>query len=394
MKSADATNQGLGSHGQASDTLPTPVEHAGHALRWLANGDVAFAAMLALIDRAERSIALEFYICKPGALAQRFRLALVNAVRRGVRVRVLLDAFGSDEVSGGFWNDLEAAGGELRWFNPLKYLRLSFRNHRKLLLADDVAVVGGMNIADEQMGDGVQHGWRDLALEVRGPVVSSMELSFERMWALANFHAHAIRTFLRTCPSLLPFDEPTSLLMAGPGCGHVELARRLYADLLLAREVSAHAPYFLPSRKLRGLLRRVAQQGRVRILVAANSDVLLAQLATHRAIRRMRHSGVQFYDYRPQMLHSKLLIVDNAVYVGSANLDVRSRLINFELMLRTEAPEIVAQARALFDGDLRHSVSSVLSTHSPWQRLREEGAYWLLAKFDPYLAARSLRPLR
>lgn len=370
------------------------VEHAGHALRWLVNGDIAFAAMLALIDGAERSIALEFYICKPGEIAQRFRLALVNARRRGVRVRLLLDAFGSDEVSGGFWNDLESMGGELRWFNPLKYLRLSFRNHRKLLLADDVAVVGGMNIADEQMGDGVLQGWRDLALEVRGPVVTSMELSFERMWELARFEAHAIRTFLHTCPNSLAFDQPTSLLMAGPGCRTLDLTRRLYADLLLAREVSVHAPYFLPSRKLRGLLRRVAQQGRVRILVAANSDVLLAQLATHRAIRLMRHSGVQFYDYRPQMLHSKLLIVDDAVYVGSANLDVRSRLINFELMLRTEAPEIVAQARALFDADLRHAVSSVVTTHSLWQRLREEAAYWLLARFDPFLAERTLRPLK
>ncbi len=327
-------------------------------------------------------------------MARSFRAALIDARRRGVRVRVLLDAFGSDDVSGGVWNDFGTVGGELRWFNPLKYLRLSFRNHRKLLLADDIAIAGGMNISDEQLGDGIQQGWRNLALEVRGPVVTSIDSRFEHMWELARFEAHAIRNFLRTSPSSLALEEPTSFLMSGPGCRTVDLTRRLYANLLLAREVNAHAPYFLPSRKLRGLLQRVARQSLVRILVAGNSDVLLAQLATHRAIRRMRRSGVQFYDYRPQVLHCKLVIVDQVVYVTSANLDIRSRLINFELMLRTETPEVVAQARELFDGDLRHSVSSVLDTQLLWQRLREEAAYWLLAKFDPCLSTQSLRPLK
>ncbi len=362
-----------------------------HSYRWLASGDAAFATMLALIEGARRSVAVEFYIYTDGVIARRFRHALVDACRRGVRVRVLLDAFGARDVASGFWNEFEESGGELRWFNPLRYLRWSFRDHRKLVVVDGVAVVGGINIADEQIGDGVQVGWRDLALEARGPIVADIQQSFNRMWALASFEARAIRIFLQTCPGGAATPKANQLLLPGPGCQSASLALRLHADLVGAREVSVHAPYFLPSRKLRGLLRRVAAEGRVRILITANSDVPLAQLAVHRTMRRMHGSGVQFYEYRPQVLHSKLVIVDDVVYIGSANLDVRSQLINFELMLRVASPDVVAEARAIFEGDLRLSATSVPPPYSLWQRVREETAYWLLSRFDPYIAARTLR---
>ncbi len=308
-----------------------------------------------------------------------------------MRVRVLLDAFGAKDVARGFWNELEESGGEVRWFNPLRYLRWSFRDHRKLVVVDGVAVVGGVNIADEQMGEGVRNGWRDLALEVRGPLVASIQHSFNRMWALASFEARAIRIFLQTCPGGAELPKANQLLLPGPGCQSASLARRLHADLVGAREVSAHAPYFLPSRKLRGLLRRVAAEGRVRILITSNSDVPLAQLAVHRTMRRMRGSGVQFYEYLPQVLHSKLVIVDDVVYIGSANLDVRSQLINFELMLRVASSGVVAEAKAMFEADLRLSATSVPPPYTLWRRVREDTAYWLLSRFDPYLAARTLR---
>jgi cardiolipin synthase len=288
---------------------------------------------------------------------------------------------------------LQAAGGEVRWFNPVSILRWSFRNHCKLVLADDYGVVGGMNLADEQLGDGVAMGWRDLALELRGPTVATMREEFDRMWSLAAFDVRSIRTYWRGAAPASS-GGPVQALMTGPGHSGTGLVRRAYADLREARSVSAHAPYFLPSRRLRGLLRQVARRGRVRILVGATSDVPLARLATLRAMRKMDGSDVEFFDYRPQVLHSKLLVIDDIVYVGSANLDARSRLINFELMLRVESSYVAAQARDLFDEDLRHAVSSVRAPPTAWQRLREEAAHWLLARLDPYLALRALRSMR
>ena len=179
--------------------------------------------MLQHINRAQRSVALEFYICKPGVVSERFRTALIAACLRGVNVQLLLDAFGSDEVAGGFWRELEQRGGQLRWFNPLRLLRLSFRNHRKLLIIDGVTViVGGLNLADEYDGDGVSHGWRDLALELRGPMVEALTASFVRMWALAAFGPATLRLRPRT-PALGSRRVQAGAVAGGAGVPHRRL---------------------------------------------------------------------------------------------------------------------------------------------------------------------------
>lgn len=373
---------------------PAPVEVDGHVFRWLTDGQRVYAAMLERIASARVELVLEFYICKPGRVAEHFRRALVLACRRGVRVRLLLDAYGSDEVVDGFWRELEQAGGELRWFNPLKLLRLSFRNHRKLFVADDVAIVGGMNLADDYDGDGILGGWRDLGIELHGPLVHDLYASFDRQWVLANFSPESWRHFVRSRPHTNDPGGRSAVLLVGPGCRSAELRRALHRDLHRARRVDLHAAYFLPSRRLRMALEEAARRGAVRVLVPAHGDVPVAQLATRHAMRRMSSSGVSFFDYLPQMLHSKLLVIDDIVYIGSANLDVRSRLINFELMLRLPVPGLAAQARAMFERDLTHARPSAPPAVGPWLRWREQAAYLLLARIDPYLARRKLRMLQ
>ena len=373
----------------------SPVSADGHVFRWLPTGAVALNAMLQHIERAQRSIALEFYICKPGVVADRFRTALTDACLRGVRVQLMLDAFGSDGVTRGYWREFEQSGGQLRWFNPIRLLRLSFRNHRKLLLADGAAaIVGGLNLADEYDGDGVATGWRDFALELRGPLVEALAGSFVRMWELAAFGVHELRHFARTRPpSNHDFSRP-ALLLAGPGWRSVDTRRQLYADLRKASRVSVHAAYFLPTRKFGRMLAGAASRGEVRILMPANSDVPVAQLAAAHAMRHLAHSAIRCFEYLPQMMHGKLLVIDDVVYIGSANLDVRSRLINYELTLRLPVPALAQQARAMFDADLQHSRPCRLSAPSWWLRLKQRAAYWLLARVDPYIARRNLRMLQ
>lgn len=372
-----------------------PVSAAGHVFRWLPTGTDALDAMLQHIGQAQHDIALEFYICKPGAVADRFRTALTRACLRGVRVQLLLDAFGSDGVAGGYWREFERSGGQLRWFNPIRLLRLTFRNHRKLLVADGVtAIVTGLNLADEYEGDGVTGGWRDLALELRGPVVDALAGSFVRMWALARFGATQLRDFVRTgAPSKYDPARP-ALLLAGPGCGGVDFQLQLHADLRTASRVTVHAAYFLPTRKLGRLLADVAMRGEVRILMPANSDVPVAQLAAGHAIRRLEGTAIRWFEYLPQMMHGKLLVIGDVVYIGSINLDVRSRLINYELALRLPVPALAEQARAIFEADLQHSRPIPTSAPSWWRRLRQRAAYWLLARVDPYVASRKLRMLQ
>jgi cardiolipin synthase A/B len=381
--------------GYAQQMASAPVSAAGHTFRWLATGTATFETMLRHVERARHSVALEFYICKPGGVSDRFRIALIAACLRGVHVQLLLDAFGSDEVAGGYWHELEQRGGQLRWFNPMRLLRLTFRNHRKLLVIDRAtAIVGGLNLADEYDGDGVTHGWRDFALELQGPMVDALTGSFERMWALAAFEPSSLRNFARAHPRPDADVSGPALLLTGPGCRTVDLRRQLYADLRTASRVTVHAAYFLPSGELGRMLANVALRGEVRILMPANSDVPVAQLATWHAIRRLGSVAIRFFEYLPQMMHGKLLVIDDVVYVGSANLDVRSRLINYELMLRLPVPALAEQARGMFETDLRHSRPATMATPTWWQKLRQHGAYWLLARFDPYVTSRKLRMLQ
>jgi cardiolipin synthase len=160
--------------------------------------------------------------------------------------------------------------------------------------------------------------------------------------------------------------------------------------------VDVHAAYFLPSQELGVLLEQVAERGEVRILMPAKSDVPVAQLATWHAIGRSRmdETAIRFFEYLPRMMHSKLVVIDDVVYIGSANLDVRSRLINYELVLRVPVSQLADQARRIFDMDLQHSRPTGIVTSSWWLTLQQRAAYWLLARVDPYIASRKLRMLQ
>jgi cardiolipin synthase len=354
--------------------------------------------MCALINGAREQVELETYIYKPDAVGDRFRECLVAAARRGVQVRVLIDAFGSDTLPEEYFDDLVAAGGEVRRFNPKRLLRLSFRNHRKLLRCDDRAVVGGMNIAAEYDGDGIERGWKDLAVEVAGPVVATLAASFERMWRLAPFRRRDLRGFWggRRSPASNPRD--TELLLSGPGCRSELLRGRLAKDIRESSRCLAWAAYFLPSRRIRRALRAAARSGDVHIMLAAHSDVPMARWASERHFTALLRSHARLYEYLPQILHAKAVVADDVVYMGSANLDVRSLRINFELLLRIPSPALAARLRAEFDGDVDRAheiqLQSWRRTRAWWHATRSYAAYLVLARLDPYIATRKLQSLR
>src|SRR5271156_3576815 len=143
------------------------------ALQWLCMGREIFPAMLSAIGAAQKSIQLETYTFSSGQLGRRFLEALLAAARRGVRVRVLVDAAGSWFLPDNFFNPLIAAGAEMRRFNPLHLWRFGVRNHRKLLICDEnIIFTGGFNVADEYDGDGVTHGWCDLGIRIENPALA------------------------------------------------------------------------------------------------------------------------------------------------------------------------------------------------------------------------------
>ena len=358
-----------------------------------------FPALLAAIDAAQESVCLETYIYAADSLGERFREALVRARQRGARVRVLVDAIGSIGLPASFWKPLRAAGGEVRLFNPLALDRLGIRNHRKLLVCDErVTFVGGFNIASEYDGDGVAHGWFDLGLRVGGTLAAQLAATFEQMFARADFQHKRFIRLRRSTARKMVLTPHEQLLLSGPGRGRNPFKRALRRDLASATNVQIMAAYFLPPWRIRRDLTRIARRGgTVQLILPGKSDVLLSQLAGQSLYRRFLKAGVQIHEYQPQILHAKLIIVDDIVYVGSANLDPRSLDINYELMIRFEHASMAAEARAIFARSLAHcreiTSKEWRQSRTIWRRLKQRWAYWLLVRIDPYLARRQWQAL-
>jgi len=377
--------------------------NGAHAARWLATVDEGYAQMTRLIDAAAHSVRLETYLLREHGPAEGLCEALLRARARGVAVWLLLDAFGSEGMRRDFLAPLRQAGVAVALFNPQRWLRRSFRNHRKLLACDgEHAVLGGFNVGPEYAGDGVTHGWCDTGVYVNGPVVHRLEATFDAMFRLAPFTPHALNRFRRLVRHgfghAADAEAPVQVLLAGPGTHGSMLRHRLGHDLARAREVAIASAYFLPSRGFRRLLYRAAWQGRTRLLLAGRSDVPVARLAAEWLYGRLLARGVRIFEYQPQILHAKLVLADDVAYVGSANLDWRSMHINYELLLRLDWPELVADARDWFERSL--SAAEQLdyprwkARRGRWRRLASFLAYWLLARLDPLVARRGFRTTR
>jgi len=368
--------------------------------RWLRTGDEVFPAMLAAIDAAQTSIRLESYIYVDGVLGKRFRDALVRAQLCGVAVKVMVDSFGSITLPGNFWEQLIAAGGQFHWFNPMSLKRFVIRDHRKMLVCDEqIAFIGGFNIASEYEGDGVTKGWRDLGLQVTGPLARELAAAFDEQFARADFrHRRFVRLRKFTARKQVSV-RGGELLLSGPGRGGNPIKRALQDDLVGARDVKIIQAYFLPTWRIRRELMRVVRRGgRVQLILAGKSDVLLSQLAARSLYQRLLRAGVEIYEYQPQILHAKLIVVDQVVYVGSANLDARSLHINYELLMRLPDRQLAAEARKIFAADLQHcrSIERVAwrKSRTFWNKLKERWAYFLFARVDTYVARRQFRTLR
>lgn len=362
--------------------------------------DEALEACLACIEAARQSIRFEFYIYRDSEIGVRFLDALVRACQRGVKVRVMIDALGSVTLQEKFFDPLKAAGGEFRWFNPLRIKRLGFRNHRKSVVCDDRhAFVGGFNIGPEYQGDGIAKGWHDLGMRVPPSIARELALSFDALWSMADYKHHVFTRFRRSAVQRIASTPDGQLLTTAPGRGPFFLRNALVADLRRARNADIVSAYFLPPRQLRRELVRVVRRGgRVRLILAGKSDVMLAQIAAHRLYQMFLRAGVEIYEYQPQILHTKFFQFDDVCYAGSANMDKRSLMINYELLVRVRQPDLAAEGREFFEKTLQHCKQVDRRTwkksRSVWNKLREQWAFWMLSRVDPWLSTVQFNVLR
>ncbi len=364
----------------------------GNQMTLLDTGPRRLDAVLALIDGAVRTLRVLYYIYADDDTGRRVNAALIAAAERGVAVSLIVDGFGSDDASKAFFDPLEAAGISMCRFSARFGRRYLLRNHQKLALADESRIIiGGFNIEDDYFGTVADQAWRDLGLLVEGPAAGRLAGYFDALKGWIHEPKGKLRRLNAALSHWSETQGATRWLIGGPTRKLSPWARAVRDDMRAGRRIDVIAGYFTPSP---ALLRRLDHAGRrqadVRIVTASKSDNNATIAAARFTYAGLLRKGVRLFEYQPTKLHTKLYVIDDAVHIGSANFDMRSLFINLELMLRIEDAAFAAHVRGYVDGEVAKSVEvtkALYKANTGWvQRLKQLGAYFLVAVVDPGLS--------
>ena len=349
-----------------SSISETPVSHVSNA-RLLPTAEAFYDALVERIRDAKHHVHIQFFIWRKDPTGNRLIEACIEALKRGVEVRVLLDELGSILMRTAYFKEFIRAGGEFSWFltiNPRRgrYL-FNLRNHRKLQIIDGVyAFVGGMNVGDEYRGlDKAIGPWRDLQIEVEGPVVNVLQDSFADDWYFATRKKINADPYFPNIRCDAP--NPAVVVAGGPDSPKIPLEKSLVALLNHAKQrVWLTTGYFVPNDLVVTALQLCSARGvDVRLLVSENTDHPLLLRIGRSYYEELLRAGVKIYEYSAALNHTKAGIVDeNWLWVGSANLDNRSLRLNFELNVMLWQPKLSAELATLLTGYFEDSVQITL----------------------------------
>lgn len=342
----------------------------GNAIELYAEGEATFTAMLDLINGAEQTVDLETYIFRSDATGERFARALVDAVRRGVKVRVLGDWIGMRKTSRDFIGHMRDAGVDVRMFNPpglRRWLGLVPRDHRKLLVVDAASgVTGGIGIGDEWHHGIVrkrQASWRDRCARIIGPAARDMQRAFDTMWrrAAGERPSRAERK-LRRAPRNADLDpataSPALVAVVEGEPGRLRTGRALHLQSAVSeRSIWLATAYFIPSFAEVDALNGAARDGvDVRLLLPSKNDHPWVYRYQRQHYRRLLDHGVRIFEWRGEMMHAKTSVVDGRwIRIGSTDFNPLGVAINYELDVFIDDVAVGARAEELFLADLAES---------------------------------------
>jgi cardiolipin synthase len=336
---------------------------SGNRVDVLAVGAAAYDAIGDAIDAARHHVHAQYYLIRDDATGRWFRERLVAAAKRGVHVRLLMDGFGCFALGRAYKRPLQQAGVEVAVFLPMRSVLLqpvNLRNHRKIVVVDGTtSFTGGLNVGDEYKGHMAGLGaWRDVHLRIRGPASGELQRVFFQDWAFAT------GTFIPP-EGYFPRDDgpeggaTIAIVPSGPDT-RTEAIQRLFVGAIggATREVAVTTPYFVPNESLRVAMELAAMRGvHVRIVLPSKSNHSVTFHAGRSFYAPLIEAGVEVCEYQPGIVHAKTLVADSQVaLVGSANMDLRSFRLNFEVhtlvhdgstagALHTEFERYAAQSR-------------------------------------------------
>lgn len=328
------------------------------------DGKEKFKALLRDIERARDHIHLQYYIFRNDDLGKRLIRTLTQKAKEGVKVRVLYDDLGSRKLSKRAFRKMVEAGGEVEAFFPsaIPYinLRLNYRNHRKLGIIDGrIGYVGGFNVGDEYLGLKKKFGyWRDTHLRVEGTAVHAMQTRFILDWNQAT-QDHLIHYSDRYFPEDPPVGKVAIQIVTSGPDSEGEQIKNGYIKMISSAKKSIYiqTPYFIPDNSVLDTLRIAALSGvDVRVMIPNKPDHIFVYWATYSYIGELLEAGAKVYIYENGFIHAKTIIVDEEIgSVGTANIDMRSFRLNFEVNAFIYHQPTALELSAIFRRDMEKS---------------------------------------
>jgi len=378
---------------------PIRAEIAGNSLEVIETGNARLRTLIELICGAEQCIKMLMYMFNPDRVGELVRDALIDAARRGVEVRLLIDGFGS-AAPADFFDGLSDAGGAECVFNPSYGRRYLLRNHQKLVVIDDrVAIIGGANIDQTYLSDHGGKHWRDLWLRLEGPEVAMPSRYFDTVFRWSTRRHPGLNYLRRQLAEYSEWRGPLQWKFSGPMSMRNSWWRSIGRDIQRGSQLDMIFAYFAPPGAMLRRLGRLGRRGRARIITAARSDNNATIAAARHSYSRLLRRHVQMYEYQVAKLHTKLAIVDDIVHIGSSNFDYRSLYINMEIMLRIKDAGFASAMRGYFDGEIADCKWISPDFHkrraNPWRRFKWALSHFLVNVMD-YTVTRRLnfRPER
>jgi cardiolipin synthase len=339
----------------------------------LPNGESFYKAELEAIRSAQKSVNLEAYIFAKGEVMEQFVDALTERAGAGVKVNVVLDGLGSLRTIRHDLRRLIDAKGAVQFYHPLRWYswdRYNNRTHREMLIVDGkVGFLGGAGVADWWLKeiDGKPR-WRDTMVKIEGPAVADLQGVFAENWVEASGRVIVGSEYF---PMPKQIGTARGMIIASPASASSSSRARMLMQLLVAsaqKTIYISTPYFLPDVDLRREIQEARERGvDIKVITPGpNNDHLLTRSSSRRLYGELISRGVEIYEYRPSMIHQKLLLVDGVwSVVGSTNMDNRSFHMNDEVNLCAFDDTMTRELTELYLADLKQSHRM---TYDEWKK--------------------------